>query len=47
MHNIATIHWERLPRMLVEEQWEDIDPALQGPMDGMTVRDLYKDTYFN
>lgn len=47
LHNIATLRCERLPTMLLDEQWEDIEPALQEPMDGRTVRNLYRDTYFS
>ena len=44
--NIATLRRERLPRVLPEERWEDLNPALQD-RDGRTVRDLYKNTYFS
>lgn len=47
MHNIATLSQDRLPIMLLEEQYKDIDPAPQETADGRTVRDLYKNTCFS
>ncbi|XP_048114216.1 putative nuclease HARBI1 [Alosa alosa] len=48
LHNIATLRRERLPRVIEEGNWEQVDPAgHQEPLDGRRVRDLYKDTYFS
>ncbi len=46
LHNIATIWKERLPEILSEERWEKPAPV-QGPTDGRTLRNLYRDTYFS
>lgn len=47
MHNIAIQSQDRLPIMFLEEQRKDMDSALQEHIDGRTVRDLYKNTYFS